>query len=235
MSAERLDKIISSQFNISRSQARKEILSGKVSVMGKPVRQPGFLVDVQTGAVFYAGQTVEYKKHVYILMNKPAGVLSASNDKHRQTVVDLVPEHLRRPNLFPVGRLDKDTTGLLIITDDGDFAHKVLSPKSGIFKTYIAELDGSVTDEMCGIFKDGVTLADNTSLRGAVLRSLGGVKAEIKISEGRYHQIKRMFGTVGLGVNALHRSALGKLTLPDWLSAGESCELTVDEIGGIFK
>ena len=231
---QRLDKIISSQLNISRSVARTDIRVGKVFVDGQLVRDPSFQVDAEKSFIKHCGQAVGYKKYIYILMNKPQGVLSASDDKSRKTVVDLVPESLRRQNLFPVGRLDKDTTGLLIITDDGEFAHRVISPKKNVWKTYVATLDGEVTEPMCKAFAEGVVLADGKKCRPALLTPLSDNRAQIKISEGKYHQIKRMFGTVGLGVNSLERTALGGLSLPNELTYGECRELSNDELSSIF-
>ena len=192
------------------------------------------LIEPDKCSIVYGDEELEYKKYIYIIMNKPTGVLSASEDKNRKTVVDLVPENLKRNGLFPVGRLDKDTTGLLIITDDGEFAHNVISPKKMVNKTYIAELDGEVTEEMCDVFAKGVILADSTQCRPAVLKNLGNCKAEITIYEGKYHQIKRMFGTVGLGVNGLHRKSLGGLNLPDDLAEGECRALNNDQLKSVF-
>ena len=233
MNLQRLDKIIANQLNIPRSVARKHIRWGKVNVDGKTLRDPSLQISPES-EIEYKGESVVYKEHIYIVMNKPKGVLSASEDKKRKTVVDLVAEPIRRSGLAPVGRLDKDTTGLLIITDDGDFAHSLLSPKKEIFKTYEAELDGKVTEEMCKIFADGITLADGTLCRKAELKPMGECKAEIKICEGRYHQIKRMFGVVNLGVNELKRVAVGGFFLPENLKSGECRELTNSEINAIF-
>ena len=213
----RLDKLIASQLNISRKEARLAIRKGRVSVNGEVVKNPEFSADPEKDTLLFDGQAVCYKKYIYIVMNKPAGVLSASSDKSRETVVDLVPENLRRKGLFPVGRLDKDTTGLLIITDDGDFAHRVLSPQKNIFKTYIAELDGDITEETLDVFSREITLADGTVCRRAYLKKLDTRTAEIKICEGRYHQIKRMLGVAGLGVNSLERRAIGGYALPVFL------------------
>lgn len=235
MNKQRFDKIIASQFNISRKDARTGIRRGLGSVDGCVVRDPSASLDAEVQRIIYDGQALSYKKHIYILMNKPKGVLSASNDKKRKTVVDLVPPELKRAGLFPVGRLDRDTTGLLIITDDGDFAHNAISPKKNIYKTYIAELDGEVTDSMVEAFEKGVVLADGTLCRKAFLKALSKNTAEIKICEGRFHQIKRMFGTVGLGVNELSRVALGGLKLPPDLGQGECRELSADEKESILK
>ncbi len=233
MKSERLDKIISTQFNISRKDARIAIRRGKVTVEGKTVRDFGLLTNVDAD-VSYNGQALSYKEYIYILINKPKGVLSASKDKSKKTVVDLVPDKLKRQGLFPVGRLDKDTTGFLIITDDGDFAHKAISPKYEVYKSYLVELDGDLKEEMIQKFRDGITLADGTKCLSAELRFVASNVATVRICEGKYHQIKRMFGTVGLGVNELKRQAVGGLSLPENLAEGECIELTKDEIQRIF-
>lgn len=231
----RLDKLIASQLNISRKDARLGIRRGRVTVNGDTVKNPEFPLDPEKDAVLYDGQAVRYKEFIYIVMNKPAGVLSASTDRTRKTVIDLVPENLRRKGLFPVGRLDKDTTGLLIITDDGDFAHRVLSPQKNIFKTYKAELDGDITEQTLDIFSREITLADGTVCRRAYLKRLDSRTAEIKICEGRYHQIKRMLGVAGLGVNALERRAIGEYCLPDFLKRGECTEVLKNELLPVFS
>lgn len=229
MKEKRFDKIIASQFNISRKDARIGIRRGKGAVDGQVIKDPSAQVSVNSEIV-YNGQALNYKEYIYILMNKPKGVISASTDKSKSTVVDLVPQELKRNNLFPVGRLDKDTTGLLIITDDGEFAHNAISPKKDVLKTYIATLDGAVTQKMVEVFEKGVVLADGTVCKKAYLKPIGENKAEIKISEGKYHQIKRMFGTVGLGVNELCRTGFGTLSLPNDLKEGECKELDIKEI-----
>lgn len=234
MKEQRFDKIIASQFNISRKDARIGIRKGKGVVDGQVVKDPSAQVLVDSKIV-YGGQTLNYKEYIYILMNKPKGVLSATTDKNKKTVIDLVPDSLKRNNLFPVGRLDKDTTGLLIITDDGEFAHNAISPKKDVLKTYKATLDGTVTQEMVEVFGKGVILADGTVCKKAYLKPIGENVAEIKISEGKYHQIKRMFGTVGLGVNELRRTGFGSLTLPEDLKEGECKELEIWEIQAMLK
>ena len=234
MNLQRLDKIISSQSGVSRSIARNDIRRGKVKVDGRCVRDFGAQYNPETSVIEYNGQALNYKKYIYIMMNKPKGVLSASEDKKRETVVDLVPDNLKRSGLFPVGRLDRDTTGLLIITDDGDFAHRVISPKKNIFKTYIVTLDGEITDRTVEAFEKGVTLADGTPCRPAKLKLIDKNKAEVKISEGKYHQIKRMFGTQGLGVEELERISIGDLALDSEILQGECRELTDGELNSIF-
>ncbi len=233
MKSERLDKIISTQFNISRKDARIAIRRGKAMVDGRIVRDFGFLTSVDAD-ISFDGQALSYKKYVYILMNKPKGVLSASSDRNKKTVVDLVPHTLKRQGLFPVGRLDKDTTGFLIVTDDGDFAHKAISPKYEVYKSYLVELDGELNEKMIKSFRDGIILADGTKCRSAELEIIEKNVARVKICEGKYHQIKRMFGTVGLGVNELKREAVGGLSLPKDLAEGECIELSNNEILKIF-
>ena len=194
------------------------------------VRDIAFQIDSENDTISYEGKKIGYKEYVYILMNKPKGALSAATDKSRETVIDLVPEHLRRPDIAPVGRLDKDTTGLLLITDDGVFSHDVISPKKDVSKSYIVTLDGEINDDMVQKFKEGVVLADGTVCKSATLEKLPQNKARIIITEGKYHQVKRMFGVVGLGVNELHRESIGGLILPEDLSCGECIEMTKETL-----
>ena len=230
MKKQRLDKFISNQLLLSRSIVRTGILRGKATVNGNVVRNAGEIIDADSDQITYEAKPVAYKEYMYILMNKPMGILSASADKSRKTVVDLVPQKLKRPGLFPVGRLDKDTTGLLLITDDGIFAHNCISPKKAISKSYIVTLDGNITDDMIKVFKTGVVLADGTLCKPAILERVSENVVRIIITEGKYHQIKRMLGTVGIGVYELHREAIGGLLLPDGLKAGECVEMTKEQL-----
>ena len=148
---DRLDKILVSQNVGSRKEVQKLIKDGAVCVNGECIKQPQHKVDAVADDITVGGQPLLYSKYVYIMMNKPAGVLSASNDKRAKTVIDLLPEEFQRPGLFPAGRLDKDTEGLLIITNDGEFAHNMLSPKKHVEKKYIAQLDGEITEEMIAV------------------------------------------------------------------------------------
>lgn len=228
---ERLDKTVSKAAAVSRSDARGLILRGLVVVDGKPVRDIGFKVDPASQLIELEGKPLTYKKFCYIIMNKPKGVLSASEDSRAKTVIDLLPEEFRRRKLFPVGRLDKDTTGLLIITDDGDFAHMLLSPNRKVPKEYIAILDGEIDERVIEEFKAGVTLADGTSLAPAGLKALEEQNiALVKIIEGKYHQIKRMFGVFDLGVNELKRVSFAGMSLPEDLNEGDFRELTEEEL-----
>lgn len=229
----RIDKFLSVALGISRNDAKALLKSGKISVDGKVISKPETKVE-ETATVMNGDKTLSYKKYIYILMNKPEGILSASTDKRVKTVIDILPENMKRAGLFPVGRLDKNTTGLLIITDDGDFGHRVTSPKSLIEKRYLAELDGRVEEEYINVFKEGITLADGEKCMSAGLEILSENTAIVSVKEGKYHQIKRMFGVVGLGVNSLKRLSIGKLYLPDELTQGSVTELDEAQIQKIF-
>ena len=159
---ERLDKYISSQSALSRREAQKAIRDKRVTVNGEVVRAVDLKTDPDSDTVTLDGQALSYKKNVYYMLNKPPGVVSATEDRIEKTVLDILPEELRRKGIFPAGRLDKDTTGLLILTDDGDYAHRMLSPKKHVDKRYIATLDRSPDDSICERFKEGITLGDGT-------------------------------------------------------------------------
>lgn len=210
----RLDRYIANQTGLSRNESKEMLKSLRVTVNGKTEKNYDAKINTDTDVVCIDGNEISYSEFAYILMNKPKGVLTATEDKKQKTVLDLVPEEYRRKNLAPVGRLDKDTTGLLLITDDGVFAHRVISPKSNIEKEYIATLDGDVTDDMIKAFESGVILADGSVCKPAILKRISYGVASVIIREGKYHQIKRMFGTVGLGVNELERIRIGDLKLP---------------------
>ncbi len=235
MEKQRLDRFISNQTGKTRSEARTLIFKGLVSVDGEIIKAPSYSFDVTKSEVRLDNQIIYYKKYVYLLMNKPKGVLCATEDKRQKTVIDLIPDTLKRKGLFPVGRLDKDTTGLLLITDDGEFAHKIITPNKNINKTYIAELDGELNESMAETFLSGVVLADGTKTKSAKLEIIDKKTARLTISEGKYHQIKRMFGVVGLGVNNLHRESIGELYLPKTLDFGECVTLNDNEISLIYK
>ncbi len=237
MSLERLDKLVSSAGSLSRTDAKQLIKSGKVTVDGAVIKDCGYKADSDSAAICVDGNTVTYKRFVYYMLNKPKGVLSASNDKTRETVVDIVAAEVKRSGLFPVGRLDKDTTGFLIITDDGDFGHKVISPKSMIEKEYYVLVDKPITENDVKILEQGVTLADGTKLRPAKVNILSDDKCtlSIVITEGKYHEIKRMLGVVGAGVNELYRHRIGSVVLDDELDFGEFREMTYEELLNLMK
>lgn len=217
----RLDRFLSNQTGLSRNDAREALKSQRVTVNGVMQKNFDFKVNTESDIVALDGSVVSYDEFIYLLMNKPSGVLTATEDKRQKTVLDLVPQEYKRKNLSPVGRLDKDTTGLLLLTDDGVFAHKIISPKSNIEKEYIAVLDGDISDSDITAFAKGVVLADGIKCMPAVLSRLDKCVASIVINEGKYHQIKRMFGTIGLGVNGLKRVRIANLILPEDLKTGE--------------
>lgn len=225
----RIDKFLSVALGVSRTDAKRIIKDGRIKAEGKTIKRAEEKVN-QQALVELDGKPICYKKYIYILMNKPSGILSAATDKRVKTVVDIIPEHLKREGLFPVGRLDKTTTGLLIITNDGDFAHKVISPKSNIEKCYYTELDGELTEQKKQKIENGIVLADGTKCRPAKIEQVSKTQVYITISEGKYHQIKRMFGVVGLGVNSLHRVSIGGLKLPDDLEMGKCIEIGKNEL-----
>ena len=228
---ERLDKILASQGVGTRSEVRKMIWAGRVTVDGEICRSIDRRLEPSEHEIAVGGDPVCYRKYLYIMMNKPDGAVSASNDSHVQTVVDLLPPSLRRKGLFPVGRLDKDTTGLLIITDDGAFAHSVTSPGKKVFKTYRATLDGALTEEDIKYLSDGAVIDGGEQCLPAQVAVLDAENFvyEIKIREGKYHQIKRMAQSVGHRVIALERTAVGALRLDSALERGEARELTERE------
>lgn len=235
MSVQRLDKVVSSIFTLTRSESRTAVRRGRVAVDGKIVRAADLKIDTDVNIVSLDGSTLEYKKNVYLVMNKPKGVLSASRDKKVQTVIDLLDNKYRARDVFCVGRLDKDTTGLLLITDDGHFSYRLMSPNKKVFKTYEVLLDGEIPQSAVSMFEKGIVLADGTECKPAKIEIVGKCTARVSICEGKYHQIKRMFGVIGLGVVELKRLSVAGLVLPDDLGEGEARELTSQELELLMK
>lgn len=235
MAGMRLDKYVSNQFPLTRSEAKSAIRRGRVAVDGVAVCIPDYKVVPDTQTVSLDGTNAEYKKYIYLILNKPAGVLSASRDANAKTVLDLVPDQFRRRELFCVGRLDKDTTGMLLITDDGEFSHSLMSPKRKVPKTYEVFLDDEPSHDLIEQFKKGIVLFDGTVCMPARLELPGDNRAVLQIYEGKYHQVKRMFGAVGLGVNRLHRISIGALSLPSELNFGQMRELNEHERSLLFE
>ncbi|MBO4445782.1 MAG: rRNA pseudouridine synthase [Clostridia bacterium] len=229
----RLDKLIASQGKYSRNDVKKLIRDGLVTVDGEKAATSDIQVNPETSEVVVDGTPLCYREHVYIMLNKPAGVVSATDDREHETVLDLVPDGLKRPGLFPAGRLDADTTGFVLITDDGDFAHKILSPKSHVEKTYIAELADPISEDDVEKLESGIVLKDETRCLPAKINVLDERKIEIKICEGKYHQIKRMIGATGNRVLVLKRTKMGGLPLDIDLLPGNCREITQEELGVI--
>ncbi len=239
----RLDRILSSQGIATRKTAHHLIRSGKVMIDGLVICDPSQKINPSLCEISVNGNIIRYSRYIYIMMNKPAGYLCVSRDPKAPTVIDLLPETMRRPGLFPAGRLDKDTVGLVIITDDGDFAHRMLSPKNNVVKRYRAIIDNPIGDKEIAVFANGTCLRDGTVCRPAELRIIkactdtheGNQLVEVATTEGRYHQVKRMFGAVKSTVLWLKRISIGNLKpIPD-LKEGGYRELTQNEIDLIFE
>ncbi len=230
---ERLDKILASQGTLSRRDVKEIVKKGRITVNGVVAKKSDIKIDIDNDTVTLDGEILSLKEHIYIMLNKPQGIVSASESDTDETVVDLVPDELYRKGLFPAGRLDKDTTGFVLITDDGDFAHKILSPKNHIFKTYLATLEHSLSQSDIQMLENGITLADGTTLKEAKVEIIEDSEhplVQIMICEGKYHQVKRMFAAAGNKVIALHRSKMGNLELDKDLKAGECREITPQEL-----
>ena len=234
---DRIDKIIASQGQYSRSEVKKLVKDGRVTLDGKVIKSSDVKADPDKNDIAIDGKSIGYKKHLYIMLNKPQGVVSATEDTDHKTVIDLVPKELKRDGLFPAGRLDGDTVGFVIITDDGDFAHRILSPKNHIMKTYHATLQRPVTQEDIDAFKNGIELKDGTLCLEAQVKALDSdtPMAEIKICEGKYHQVKRMFAALGNKVVFLKRVKMGNLPLDESLEEGQCREITPEELELIAK
>ncbi|MBE6818933.1 MAG: 16S rRNA pseudouridine(516) synthase [Ruminococcaceae bacterium] len=225
---ERLDKIIARAFALGRRDAKRAIKSGAVSVAGEVCTDCE--AKVAPEQVSLHGKPAQYQEHLYLMLNKPQGVISASESAREKTVIDLVPPRWRRKGLFPAGRLDKDTVGFVLITDDGVFAHNILSPKKHVEKTYYVQTDKPVPADLPAKFAAGVELFDGTLCMSAALEICGEKEAVVKIKEGKYHQIKRMFRANGLSVTYLKRTAIGAVALDESLAPGECRELRAEEL-----
>ena len=226
---ERVDKLIVSQGQYSRSEVKALVSRRRVLVDGVAIRSSSEKVDPDTARIVVNGAELVFKRNVYLMLHKPQGYVSATEDKSQATVLELVPEEYRGRELFPAGRLDKDTTGLMIITDDGAMAHRILSPKKHVQKVYLVEIDVPMSLEMVNGFAAGVELNDGVC-QEAKLEITGSHTGIVTLREGRYHQIKRMFGCFGGKVVRLHRLAMGNLFLPEDLPEGECRELTEEEL-----
>lgn len=226
---ERIDKIIASQGQYSRKEVKALIAKGRVAADGRVVTSSSEKADPLTMKLTIDGKTLGFKRNLYLILNKPKGYVSATEDRDHPTVLELVPQEYRGRDLFPAGRLDRDTTGLMIITDDGVLAHNILAPKKHVPKLYHVELDIPVTEEMRLGFLEGVMLNDGVC-KAADLVKTGEKTAEVTLREGRYHQIKRMFGCFGAEVVELKRLGMGRLTLPEDLAEGECRELSAEEL-----
>ena len=228
----RLDKYLADMGVGTRSEVKKYIRQGQVKVDDIVIKVPETKIDETSQSVDCMGKTVAYEQFEYYMLNKPAGVISATTDSKEKTVIDLISDK-KRKDLFPVGRLDKDTEGLLLITNDGEMAHRLLSPKKHVDKVYYAKVEGVVTEEDVAHFANGVRIGDEEITKPAILEILqSGEISEIQltIQEGKFHQVKRMFEAVGKNVCYLKRLSMGHLYLDETLSLGEYRRLTKEEL-----
>lgn len=229
----RVDKVLSNLGYGSRAELKVHCKKGLVKVNDKVISNPGTQVDTDIDKIEFNNEVVRYREFVYIMMNKPDGYLSATFDKRDPIVLDLIDPSYLTFEPFPVGRLDKDTEGLLVLTNDGQLAHRVLSPKKHVPKTYYAKIEGIVTEEDVKAFEKGVALDDGYETMPSQLKIIesGDVsEIELTIHEGKFHQVKRMFESVGKKVVYLKRLSMGKLILDETLSLGEYRELTDKEV-----
>ena len=235
----RLDKYLAEMGIGTRQEVKKQIRQGKVTVNGTVVKAADMKIDENGDEVAVGGRMISYVSYEYYMLNKPAGVISATEDRKDTTVIDLIRDK-KRKDLFPVGRLDKDTEGLLLITNDGDLAHRLLAPKKHVDKVYYAKIDGTVTEEDVKMFAEGIDIGtDEEELtRPAKLEIIkSGEKSEIRLTihEGKFHQVKRMFLSVGKEVTYLKRERMGTLCLDENLKPGEYRLLTEEEIENVRK
>ena len=231
----RLDKLLSECGVASRKEIRQLIRSGRVTVDGAAAASPELKLDPYKALVCLDGIKIEYAKYHYYMLNKPAGVLSATDDGRQKTVLDLVTPEMRKMGLFPVGRLDKDTTGLLLLTNDGDFAHRVISPKSGIVKVYHARTEVPVDEADVAAFAEGLTLGDGTKCLPAGLKPLTDGSCLVEVMEGKYHQVKRMLASRGKPVTELKRLSIGGLKLDESLLPGDFRALEQNELCSVMN
>ncbi|MCX7694894.1 MAG: rRNA pseudouridine synthase [Caloramator sp.] len=238
MSKERLDKVLANMGYGTRKEVKSLVRSGVVVVNGNVVKDFSMHVEPEKDIIEVDGEVLEYKKYIYVMLNKPQGVISATEDDYDETVVDILPDEFRIFMPSPVGRLDKDTEGLLILTNDGELNHLLLSPKRHVPKKYYAKVQGVVTEDDVEKFKKGVVLDDGYKTMPAeltILKSDEISEIELVIYEGKYHQVKRMFEAVGKKVIYLKRIEMGPLKLDEDLSLGESRELTQEEIELLYS
>lgn len=229
----RVDKLLSNVGVASRAELKKYCKQGLISVNGKVINNPGIQVDSENDEVMFNGEKIVYREFIYIMLNKPDGYISATFDKHDPIVLDLIDSSYLVFEPFPVGRLDKDTEGLLVLTNDGQLSHRVLSPKKHVPKTYYAKIQGRVTEEDILAFEKGVILDDGYETMPSQLKILKSddiSEIELIIHEGKFHQVKRMFESVDKKVVYLKRISMGKLKLDESLELGEYRELTEEEV-----
>ncbi|MBO5926291.1 MAG: rRNA pseudouridine synthase [Clostridia bacterium] len=232
---ERIDKIFASCGVLSRSECLSAVKKKKISVNGEIVKSPSQKADIEKDVILFENKPVKLEKFVYIMLNKPFGVVSASSDGNFQTVVDILPENFKRKGLFPCGRLDKDTVGLIIITNDGVSAHKRLAPKTHAEKVYYFETAEAVSNLDAEKIEKGVLLKDGYITAPSKVKLLTDKSGEITLTEGKYHEIKRIFGSLGNKITFLKRISFADIKLDESLAYGEARYLTEKERGLFTK
>lgn len=230
----RLDKLLSDAGVASRRELKSILKTGAVQVNGKAVADGSVRIDPTSDCVTFRGRPVEGPRRVVLMLHKPGGFVSSTEDPRDKTVMELIPERFRRQGVVPVGRLDKETEGLLLFTNDGELAHRLISPKQGVEKRYYARHEGEAGEADAAAFAAGLELRDGTRCLPALLRPLGPGESEITVTEGKYHQVRRMMASRGLPVCYLRRDSEGPLTL-DGLPLGEVRELSEEEIEALYK
>lgn len=232
---ERLDKVLANSGYGSRRDVKKLVKAGFIEVDGQKVESSDIQVDIEISEILIKGEPLVYKKYVYYIMNKPVGVVSATFDNYDETVIDLLTPYDASFNPFPVGRLDKDTVGLLMLTNDGEMNHRLISPRWHVDKVYYAEIDNFVDEDDIKAFKEGVVLDDEYKCMSAILKIISSdvtiSKVEVIIQEGKFHQVKRMFKARGKEVVYLRRIKFGPISLDESLKEGQYRELSQTEIG----
>lgn len=230
----RLDKFFSQTGTLTRSQVQKQLKLGKVTVNGETIKKADYKVDPDKDEIRYNENKIVYRRFVYIMMNKPRGVVSATEDRDQKTVLDLLPEDLLKFDLFPCGRLDKDTTGLVVLTNDGISAHNALSPKKHVEKKYSFETADAYSDADLTAIESGITLKDGYSTKPCKIERISETEGYIYLTEGKYHEIKRLFGARSNKITKLERIGFGKLEIGD-LPEGAWRYLTEEEISWFVK
>jgi 16S rRNA pseudouridine516 synthase len=231
---ERLDKVLANLGYGSRKEVKALVKKKEVLIDGEIVKDSSMQIDPEKNVIVVSGEKINYRKYIYLLLNKPAGVVSATFDKYDETVIDLIADEYKVFEPFPVGRLDKDTVGFLLITNDGELNHRLIAPKWHVDKVYYAEIDGKVEENDIRAFEKGVTLDDGYECLPAKLEILeadeNGSEVKVTLQEGKFHQVKRMFNSVGKNVEYLKRISFGPMSLPEDLPEGEYRELTQQEV-----
>ncbi len=227
---ERLDKIVSATGRLSRREVKNYIRQGRILVDGAVAATADMKVDAATAEIMVDGELLSYERFTYVMLHKPAGVLSATEDSRQKTVLDLLSPELQKRGLAPVGRLDKDTEGLLLLTNDGDLTHRLLSPKHHVDKVYYARVEGVLEPADRTKFEEGIVLGDTLKCLPAQLRILSDDECLVTVQEGKFHQVKRMLASCGKPVQYLKRLSMGPLELDEKLQRGEYRFLTTNEV-----